>query len=354
MSLDDTIFCSKLPFLIFHYLVSICDLNVAFKFMETLVQNYTYGVNKKVLSVHSVDRDLSKYPNANEFDIELPVEYKNVVGMRLNDITMPNVNNYSLQHQNTKLTVSTSVRDTTITIRDGFYSDASVLLQELIFHLTSTNISVQYDAVRRKFIFTSSDPFEMDFTQPETYEDCGDSYYPKTINWGLGSYLGFNKKKYTAVLGNTVETALQINFSVFAEYYIMADNITDFIGERMAYMELALFNSMDELEPYANRSSDDMPYKVQKANGVKFGGKHNAAFAKFPIGAYSSWLLVPFSIFMSDPPLERLQRLRFKFRYHDGRPIDFNDLDFTFTIEITLLRSEMPKFQSINSSNFRL
>jgi hypothetical protein len=322
--------------------------------METLVQNYTYGVNKKVLTVHSVDRDLSKYPNANEFDIELPVDYKNVVAMRLNDIAMPNVNNFSLTNQNTKLTVSRALSDATITIRDGFYPEADVLLLELNYHLAAANILVQYDGIRRKFIFTSttSFTFDLDFTHPEVYEDCGDSYYPKTTNWGLGSYLGFDKKKYTAVDGTV--TPLQINFTPFPGFYIMADNITDFLGDRFAYMEVALYNSMDELEPYAFRSSDAMPYKIQKANGVKFGGKHNAAFAKIPIGSYSSVLVVPYSIFMSDPPLERLQRLRFKFRYHDGRPMDFNDLEFTFTVEITLLRSEMPKFQSVNSSNFRL
>jgi hypothetical protein len=322
--------------------------------MDTLVQNYTYGVNKKILTVHSVDRDLSKYPNANEFDIELPVEYKNVVAMRLNDITMPNVNNYSLANQNTKITIGPSVLE----IAEGFYPDAAVMAGELNAQIAVdpllTGANVVYDGIRRKFIFVYTSAFTIDFRLPEVYPDCGDSYHTKSINWGLGSYLGFNKKVYDSL--DALTNPIVVNFAPLPtnSHYILADNIANVPGDRMVYMECALYNSMDELEPYANRSTDNMPYRIQKINHVKFGGKHNAAFAKIPVGSYSSHLTVPYSIFMSDPPLERLQRLRFKFRYHDGRLVDFNDLDFSFTIEITLLRSEMPKFQTVNSSNFRL
>jgi hypothetical protein len=43
----------------------------------------------KLLSVHTEDRDLFKYPSSSSFAVELPVEYKNVYSMRLADIELP-------------------------------------------------------------------------------------------------------------------------------------------------------------------------------------------------------------------------------------------------------------------------
>ena len=65
----------------------------------------SYCLIKKMLSIHSEDRDISKWPSANEFQLELPVDYKNVVSMRLNDIEMPaNFYVFSTDNQNTKMT----------------------------------------------------------------------------------------------------------------------------------------------------------------------------------------------------------------------------------------------------------
>jgi hypothetical protein len=43
-----------------------------------------------------------------------------------------------------------------------------------------------------------------------------------------------------------------------------------------------------------------------------------------------------FNTFCSEPPLERIQKLNFKFRYHDGRPVDFGTTNFSFTLEFIL------------------
>ena len=39
-------------------------------------------------------------------------------------------------------------------------------------------------------------------------------------------------------------------------------------------------------------------------------------------------------------PIERIDRLRFRFRYHDGRLVDFKCLPFSFTLEFNMLRDE--------------
>ena len=49
----------------------------------------SFVVYKKELSVHTEDRDIKKWPTSTVFDVELPVEYKNVVSLRLSDIQLP-------------------------------------------------------------------------------------------------------------------------------------------------------------------------------------------------------------------------------------------------------------------------
>ena len=64
----------------------------------------TYVSIKKNVSIHSDDRDKSKWPNASEFEVELPQPLKQVQYMKLTDITLPtNLCNISSTYQNNKL-----------------------------------------------------------------------------------------------------------------------------------------------------------------------------------------------------------------------------------------------------------
>ena len=45
--------------------------------------------------------------------------------------------------------------------------------------------------------------------------------------------------------------------------------------------------------------------------------------------------------------LERLQKLKFRFRYHDGRLVDFQDFPFNFTLEFNMLKNEIGKCYSV-------
>lgn len=65
-------------------------------------QDYLYI--KKYISVHSEDRDYLKYPNASEFEIELPEDYLNVVTLKLIQWTFPaNYNTFSTLNGNVTL-----------------------------------------------------------------------------------------------------------------------------------------------------------------------------------------------------------------------------------------------------------
>ena len=62
---------------------------------------------KKNVSVHSDDRDISKWPNANDFEIELPQPLKQVQYMKLTEIIIPSeLCNISSTYQNNKFLFS--------------------------------------------------------------------------------------------------------------------------------------------------------------------------------------------------------------------------------------------------------
>ena len=118
-------------------------------------------------------------------------------------------------------------------------------------------------------------------------------------------------------------------------------------AEKSLYsQELATYNNIDELMPYTERSSD-LYYAKQ-------GGRHNSSFAKIPLVDRSSRENYLANIFFSEPPLERIQKLRFKLRYHDGRPVHFHGLEFNFSMELTTLRNESAKNFKVNKNNYAL
>ena len=49
----------------------------------------TYVLDRKLVSIHSFDRDIKKWPFGNHFEIELPQAMRNIQSMRLLTITLP-------------------------------------------------------------------------------------------------------------------------------------------------------------------------------------------------------------------------------------------------------------------------
>ena len=55
-----------------------------------------YIIYKKYVSIHSEDRDVIKYPNSNQFEIEMPEDITNIYSLRLINWTFPsNYNSFS-------------------------------------------------------------------------------------------------------------------------------------------------------------------------------------------------------------------------------------------------------------------
>ena len=343
--------------------------------MNTIQSNSNYVVHKKLLSVHSEDRDITKWPNSNYFEITAPVEYKNVVSLRLIDIEIPpSYYVYSTMNQNIKLSfnviplhtlgsgMSVTTFDNytyavgmkllqspvfTITITEGTYTPdqmatelTTLMNNEVCKYMESTDFNhftIEYNSINSKIIFkNNTDNFRLLFKLPEPYEHClTPSYFDNYTNWGLGSYLGFNKKNYESI--NKI---------------LVPENVSDIYGDSYVYMELDYCNNIDEIAPYTEKSN--------ALYNSKFGGKHNASFAKIP-SFLPGHVLFSFkeikldNIFFNDPPLERIQKFKFKIRYHDGRMVDFQNSNYTFTIEITTLKPDTIKPAiKVNSSNYNL
>jgi len=382
-------------------------------------QNYLH--HRKLLTIHSEDRDVNKWPNPNHFEVILPTSYVNVESLRLLDISLP-VNFYSFSNslQNTKLRFSltfdladfkdasgsavTVTRD--INIDDGFYTPEQLsneltskmnrAVQDVLVTDISNNYSAQYstyltskpgeysyfiiyfNAANQKFWFGNVyNSFTLLFDTELSYDvkNCQNKInaWGQYTKWGLPSYIGFEKEKYTSTqsykplyvdhvrintstngMPNSVnDVSLNAPYTMLKPvngrpvYYVKAPSIPKLLGDNCIYLEVNKYNTYDEIYPYS--SSTSTSYKND------YCAKTNSAFAKIPVTSIpygitfesSNGFLNNMSYF--DPPLERLSKLEFKFRYHDGRLVDFQDFPFTFTIEVNMLRNEMLKTYNIRS-----
>jgi hypothetical protein len=103
----------------------------------------------------------------------------------------------------------------------------------------------------------------------------------------------------------------------------MAD--LDVVG-RTIYMEIDAFNWIDEITPFSTATTDFY-------NG-DFNGSVNNAFAKLALSTVSG-CYVPVKKFKRVLPhaVEKVGRLKFKFRYHNGIPVDFKHQAFDFSLK---------------------
>lgn len=319
-------------------------------------QNYV--LDRKLVTVHSEDRDINKWKNSNTFEVMLPETLSNIQSIRLIQITLPGFfYSFSNEYQNTKFNfkVGNSSTEYNVVINEGFYT-AEQLTNELTNKMndaypTDNSFNVIYDEIKHKFWFGHTDAsFNFDFTTQITYDfsNCDQpTVWNNYTKWGLPYNLGFKKEVY-----NSIEDPSGITFdykdtiTTDLKHYIQAPLGFDINGENCIYMEVDKYNSYDELYPY-NESS----YTNIYSNNA-YSGKVNSAFAKIPLklvgdNAYDSRTFYLHNLVHYDPPIERIARLKFKFRFHDGRLVDFQNFPFDFTVELNSLKNEINKQYNI-------
>jgi hypothetical protein len=240
-----------------------------------------YFFEKKFVSIHSEDRDLTKYPNSSEFEIELPQDYLNVVSVHLYSWSFPSnysvfnkINsNVTLIYKFTKLynpgeynnpdILANAIfaalypqlnKELAIVIEPGFYNPPQ-MSNELTNKLNQcvTNIinnflndpentqysdakqifqsynrfTIVYNSVQLNLWFgNSADQFELvnssvsfDISKFSDASCRKRSRLPDSSNWGLPAYLGFNRCNIEAKTVSGTDSALVQDFNQIPRFY---------------------------------------------------------------------------------------------------------------------------------------
>jgi hypothetical protein len=201
---------------------------------------------------------------------------------------------------------------------------------------------------------------------------------PSWANWGLPAYLGFSRcdsSSYTAAqyladfpgqgpvftslkqdsgivprffYGDAISGSGDAGFWLLptlpgAEvYFLQAPFKISFMGPAYIYMEIDGWNCIDETSPY-NLS-------LYTATNNQTNGVVNSSFAKIPVPTtpISQWFdndMGPYKYW--NPPAERISKIKVKFRYHNGVPVEFGQFEYSFMLELNILKPQQEKSYSI-------
>ena len=313
--------------------------------------NFSYSIDSKILFIDSNDRDITKWPNSSEFEINCPQVYNNVCSLNLLNIVLPNpIYNISDYLQNNKLAMDISgIGISIITLEDGYY-DVETLrssLQNKINRTVSENLVVAYNNVSRKYYFgrrnnniTNGGFFQLIFDkQLDFSSSCvtNVNVYSQHSNWGLGYILGFDKKTYSS---RTIDTSNNLTFDYGTTTWIDTSNASvisspyphTLDANENIYIELEKYNKCDELKPY-------LSYNYNNSNS----GIVNSAFAKIPssnLAAHNSNITVLLDNEISStisyfkPPIEKIAKLKIKIRYHNNMLVNLQNANVSLSLSV--------------------
>jgi hypothetical protein len=296
-----------------------------------------------------------------------------------------------------------------VVLSDGFYTadKLAMSLTNKMSKVSGSNIIVHHNSTENKFGFvaTGVGSFEINAGIKHSYQvkQSGQgSAFNEYADWGLPFYIGFDKTSGNNVVTDSIAAIPYIgsagdleddtlaNSLIGSGRVIIAPNPCRLIEDRVIYMEVDKYNSLDEIYPFSN-TSDYVTYpnnpstnpsaygtcpseggqalnidgfvprrarattKTFSARDCRVGlqeaknkqsGHPQAAFAKIPLSTTDNFITAPNSFSACtyfNPPNERMSDLSFKFRRHDGRLIHFHETPFNFSLEFFCLQSEQAK-----------
>jgi hypothetical protein len=235
------------------------------------------------------------------------------------------------------------------------------------------NFIIVYNSVSQKIWFgNTADGFTLtNTTQMEKYSSpdfyyCGSkSVAPDFSNWGLPGNIGLTRCDTISVTGNTTTPRffygdvfpgdngfwLLPNTSLIGSQvnWVECPNKINLMGPAYFYMQIEGLNCIDETQPY---NASPYTFSNGSTNGIV-----NSSFAKIaiPTTPISQWFdrdQVPYKQFL--PPAERIRKLQFLLRYHNGALVDFGTFEYSFTLEFLTLIPQQGKSIShaYNSNTF--
>lgn len=252
----------------------------------------------KTILIDSRDRNYTVHPNANDYRVELPYTIRNVTSARLISAELPkSFYAFSSALGNTSVVVSVDGTSHTITIPDGNYTPSTL----------AAALKTGLDAAFTPLTFTAT-------VSPTTQKlslECSNALAVVAVDttgatptlhseWGLGYYMGFAKGVVRQGTGSVTGPLVVCTTT-----------------QRYVVLDIEELNQVGEC-------------------GVNGNGETRYCFAKIPCNtgffenAYFDKLLTDNII---NPPLQKVDRLHIRFRYHTGEPVDFNGLEHSLTLE---------------------
>ena len=321
--------------------------------------NFSYSIDSKILFIDSNDRDIAKWPNSSEFEINCPQVYTNVQSLNLLNIVLPNsIYNISDYLQNNKLAMDISgIGISIITLEDGYY-DVETLRSSLQNNINnkcelSGNdvMYIGYNKVSHKFYFgrknnstNNGGSFQLKFdSQFDFSSSCvtNINVYSQHSNWGLGYILGFDKKTYAST---SIDSSNNLRFDYSDISWIDTSNASvisspyphTLDSNENIYIELEKYNKCDDLKPY-------LSYNYNNSNS----GIVNSAFAKIPLHAANSGIdsalldnEISSTVSYFKPPIEKIAKLKIKIRYHNNMLVNLQNASLSLSLSINQLNKE--------------
>jgi hypothetical protein len=246
------------------------------------------------------------------------------------------------------------------------------LLTEFINAGGYTNFVIVYNSVSQQIWFgNKTDGFILtnttQFTQPATIDNIFcivKNQLPDFSNWGLPGYLGLSKCDTESINSTTINNDLPYlfnydNTNTFTPRFFYGNVMggddgfwllpnpflpgsqvnwiecpfkINFMGPAYFYIEIDGLNCIDETSPF---NISEFTSTSNKTNGVV-----NSSFAKIAIPStpISQWFdrdSLPYKLFA--PPAERIRKLKFKLRYHNGLLVDFGLFNWSIMLEFNTL-----------------
>lgn len=290
---------------------------------------------RKVRKTVLIDsRDKNPLQTQSKYTVTLPAVLENVYSVTLRSAEIPfswYMFSASAGNNFFYATVGLGGEPTKVSIPDGNYTSttfAAAIQKALNDTFGVSTFAVTYDSATNKLTFSYDDDFSFEFDNTLAQQVrgvCGAPVPAQNTSswWGLGYFMGFNKTTYTSTGGASITSSFGVQVNT-CNYIIM---------------ELDYMNKEDET------SIDN-----------RLSGRVDGCFAKIPITGnagdiifFREWCC-PMNRSVLSPPLGQVKTLNIKFRFHDGRLVEFNNIDHSLTLEFELLDNNFDEYSSLEFS----
>jgi hypothetical protein len=307
---------------------------------------------RKTVIIDSRDRQVTTTSSPGNYTVLFPTVYSNIYSVTLRSYEVPfTYNQFSACQNNTSFSMTynssggtiTSTR--TITIPDGNYTITtlpSFLTQNMnaAFGTTAARTLNAYwnptTGLASIYSTISSDSLSLNFSASQGI-NCGTGQgVSHSTGWGFGYFLGFYQSNYAS--SNTPIITAANTLSALTVPNVTGNFIMNTNPDTYILMDIPGLNKIDE-------------------TGIdgKYAGRIDGAFAKVPLTNNTGEYLFyqdtsgpsPLNQRVYNPPISKLDRITVRWRRHDGRTIDFNGGEHSFTLEFELLDNNFDEYSSL-------